>query len=263
MEANPLVLRRTQTNGGTIRQDAAATWHLEIPPNPAGGPARPRYCLAQLDDYTGLARRAFRWQPPLHLSLRGRVSQADLPGTWGFGLWNDPFGLGLIGGVARLQLPTLPNAAWFFFASAHNYLSLRDDLPVNGALAACFRSPRLPGILLLLGAPGLPLLLWRHTNRLLRRLGQRFVHQEAASLAIDPTCWHTYTLEWQDRRLACQVDDTCVLDTSTAPQGPLGLVLWVDNQYAAFPPDRLPAFGTLPNLQAAWIEIQDLRITSP
>ncbi len=59
----------------------AEGWRLEIPPAAAG-----RYQLAQVDDYTSLARRAFPHRLPLRLELHAQVSAPNLPGTWGFGL---------------------------------------------------------------------------------------------------------------------------------------------------------------------------------
>jgi hypothetical protein len=63
---------------------------LYIPPGPEG-----RYRLAQLDDYMDAPRAAFRWAPPLRLHMRARVSNGSIPGTWGFGFWNDPFSMGM------------------------------------------------------------------------------------------------------------------------------------------------------------------------
>ena len=40
----------------------------------------------------------------------------------------------------QLLLPTVPQAAWFFWSSPASYLSFRDDLPANGMLAQTFRS---------------------------------------------------------------------------------------------------------------------------
>ena len=138
-------------------------WKLKIPPGPKGN-----YRLAQLDDNTARSRDHFCWQSPVTLSLRARVSALDLPGTWGFGFWNDPFSfsLGLGGGTRRF--PALPNAAWFFFASPQNYLSFRNDLPANGFISQTFHSPRFPTPLLALGAMGFPVLLWPWLARKLR-----------------------------------------------------------------------------------------------
>src|SRR5437879_6259384 len=93
-------LRPRTTPGADVETIAPGHWRLTMPAGPAG-----RYRLAQLDDYAGLRRAGFPWQPPLRLALRARVSAAGLPGTWGFGLWNDPFGIGVgLGGGAR-RLP--------------------------------------------------------------------------------------------------------------------------------------------------------------
>ena len=96
------------------------------------------YRLAQLDDYANLPRKKF----PHHsfdLSMSARTSSDSIAGTWGFGLWNDPFGLSLGFGGSPFRLPMLPNAVWFFGASKQNYLSFSDDKPAQGFLAQTFR----------------------------------------------------------------------------------------------------------------------------
>jgi hypothetical protein len=251
-------LRPNLTSGAQVMQTDEGIWHLEIPPGPKG-----HYRLAQLDDYSTLPRRAFPWRPPetggaLTMSLRARASARNLPGTWGFGLWNDPFNLSLgLGGASR-RFPALPNTAWFFFASPPNYLSFRDDLPAQGALAATFQSPSLPVPALVAASPLLTFFFWSPTARLLRRLARRLIHQDAAVLSHDPTDWHTYSLEWRKTGVLFRVDEATVFETPTTPNGPLSLVLWIDNQYAALPPRGRLAFGFLPNPEPAWIEIDHL-----
>jgi hypothetical protein len=249
-------LKPNLTEGSLVQVNGAGSWRLEIPAGP-----RNRYRLAQVDDYEGLQRNSFRWKPPFKCSLQARSSLDNIPGTWGFGLWNNPFGMAILKGAEMLRLPALPNTAWFFFASPPNYLSLRDDLPAQGELAAVFRSVRLPAPLLVLGALALPLLLWRPAARRLRRLARRFVQQEAMQLAVSPLEWHTYELSWQAHEVAFWIDSVMVLKTDLAPRGPLGLVIWVDNQYAALPPDGRVGFGTLENSEPAWIEIRDLVVS--
>ncbi len=254
--ATPLPdLRPNLTRTAQATRTGDRGWCLEIPAGPGG-----HYRLAQVDDYSRLPRRAFPWRPPLTLSLRARASAADLPGTWGFGLWNDPFSLSLGLGGASQRFPALPNAAWFFFASPPNYLSFRDDLPAQGFLAATFRSPALPAPLLALGSPLLTLAVLPPTARLLRLLLRQVIRQDAARLTIDVTAWHTYTLDWRADRVCLSVDGTAALDTQVAPRGPLSLVLWIDNQYAALPPRGRLRYGSLPNPEPAWIEIADLDI---
>jgi hypothetical protein len=244
------------TEGAAVMQREGGIWHLEIPAGPAG-----RYRLAQLDDYERLPRRSFPWRAPLHLRLRARVSSPGVQGTWGFGFWNNPFGMAILRGVEMLRLPALPNAAWFFFASPPNYLSLRDDLPAVGFLAATFRSPLWPGALLSLAAPALPLLALPAFRRLARRWSRRVVRQDTRLLSYDATGWHMYELDLETTgRVRMFVEGRPVLETAVAPLGPLGLVLWVDNQYAALAPDGRLGFGTLENPEPAWLDIADLEV---
>lgn len=251
----PPNLQPRHTPGASVQPLAEAGWRLEIP----AGPPR-RYRLAQLDDYQRLRRSHFPWQPPFSLRLRARASSPSLPGTWGFGLWNDPFAFSLgLGGGARL-LPCLPNAAWFFFASPENYLSLRDDLPASGSLAMVFQSPRLPSILLAPGLLAAPLLPIRVISRLARRLARRLVRQETFSFDVDLSQPHDYALRWTGERVAFHVDGRPVLESPLTPSAPLGLVFWVDNQYAAYRPDGRLAYGFLPNAEPAWIKLENLQL---
>lgn len=250
-----LDLQVNKTEGAQVDKTGEHSWHLEMPAGPKGP-----YRLAQLDDYGSMPRRKFPWKAPFEMRLRARASAETIPGTWGFGLWNDPFGMAILRGAEMLRLPTLPNTAWFFFASPDNYLSLRDDLPAQGAMAAVFRAPRLPSLLTLLGLPVAPLFFIPSAARLLRRLGRRFVRQDGVSLEIDPTQWHEYGLKWLADRVTFQVDGEVVLDTGVLPQGPLGLVLWVDNQYVALTPEGSFSFGVLATPEPSWIEIEGLDV---
>src|SRR5215213_9256863 len=99
-----------------------SAYRLSIP----AGSAQ-KYRLAQLDDYTKVSRSRFPLRFPLSLKLSARVSSNSIPGTWGFGLWNDPFGLSLGFGGNPFRLPALPNAVWFFGASWESYLSFKDS----------------------------------------------------------------------------------------------------------------------------------------
>src|SRR5512135_1952178 len=112
----PLGLKPRLSPDAQVISGGQAIWRLTIPPG-----SSQHYRLAQLDDYDALPRRAFSWEPPLSFALQARASARVIPGTWGFGLWNDPFGMGLLGGTNVLGLPALPNTAWFFFASPQNY----------------------------------------------------------------------------------------------------------------------------------------------
>lgn len=249
------LLRPLTTRGASVDGRAGNIVRLSIPAGPAG-----TYRLAQLFDTRGLPRRDFRWQVPFKLSLRARVSDSDLPGTWGFGLWNDPFSasLGVKGGARKL--PALPNAAWFFHASPENYLSLRDDLPGSGLLTAVFSSPLTPAILLSPAVLALPLLVWKSAARLMRRTARRLIKEGTAAHTQDETLWHAYEIDAHSAGVSFCIDGETVFSTGAVPRGRLGLVIWIDNQYAAFTPEGRLGYGTLGHASPAWLEIEGLEI---
>ena len=207
-----------------------------------------------MDDYTRWPRRNFSTQPPSTLSLRARASSKSIPGTWGFGLWNDPFGLSFGFGGNSLSLPALPNAVWFFHASPQNHLSFRNDKPAQGFLAQAFGSPHLHPLLLPIS------LTFLFSKTRARQLLVRIVAEDSAVVSADVTQWHDYRLEWGPNRSAFWVDEALVLDTPVSPRPPLGLVIWIDNQYAAFMPDGKLKWGLEKNLTEAWLEIENVEI---
>lgn len=254
------------------------------------------YRLAQLDDYTLLARRKYPNRPPQSLSLSARVSSDSIPGTWGFGFWNHPFGLSLGFGGNPFSLPALPNAVWFFGASQENYLSFKDisrpersgaqskdksstkpqlqmDIPAsttsgatnaptsalrgiaaNGFIAQTFRSPKFHPLLI---PSGLALPFSRKATR--RMLGQ-VIAEDGVALRVAPTDWHRYRLEWRERRVSFEVDEVQVFESAVSPNPPLGLVIWIDNQYAAFTPEGKIGFGVLANPEPAWLEVKEIEL---
>ena len=251
---DPILKKRSSSNAQV--QESKGGWRFNLDAGAAGA-----YRLAQLDDYAGAARGAFPHGPPFSLTLRARASRDDLLGTWGFGLWNDPFGFSLGFGGTAGRLPSLPNAAWFFFASPENYLSLRSDQPGSGVLAGSYRSARLPLLLLAPAALAVPLLWLPAASRLLRRMAGRLVRHELAQLIIDSTAWHEYGIHWRAEQVEFMLDGVSLF-TASAPRPPLGLVLWLDNQFAAWRPDGRLAYGTLPTPADCWVEIKDLHISS-
>lgn len=208
------------------------------------------YRFAQLDGYANLARRAFPLRPSRNLSLHARVSAESIPGTWGFGLWNDPFGLSLGFGGNPFRFPTLPNAIWFFHASDENYLSFGDK-PGNGFLAQAFRSPKFSLTRLAKVALTFPF-----SRIKARSLMGEFIEEAGVRLDVDVTQWHGYKFEWSATRSVFLVDGEIVFETSVSPHPPLGLVIWIDNQYAAFTLEGKYGFGLLANTEPAWLEIK-------
>lgn len=203
------------------------------------------YCLAQLDDYMPYSRPGFPHSAPSRIEVEAKVSGEDMSGTWGFGLWNDPFSVGLLAGGASRILPVLPNAAWFFYASPENHLSLYDGLPGSGFLARTYRSPLLPGILDLFTLFLLPFVVSKKGRRFLRRRARHFVEEDGKHLDVDVCEWHTYSLDWQKNEVAFLVDGMEVFRTPVSPRGHLGFVLWIDNQYFRFDATGRMAFGFL------------------
>jgi hypothetical protein len=210
------------------------------------------YRFAQIDDYFGLPRRKFPHHA-LTLSLRARTSSSTIPGTWGFGLWNDPFGMSLGFGANRFRLPTLPNAAWFFGASPENHLSFSDK-PAQGFLAQSFRSPIFHTSLLPAG------MLLPFSAKTTRRMLSKVIAEDSSALGVDVTQWHSYKLEWGESRVAWYVDEVQVFESLVSPNPPLGLVIWIDNQFAAFKPDGKIGFGVLEGGEE-WLAIEDLVMT--
>lgn len=271
------------TPGARVEQisDDSSHYLLSIPSGKAD-----KYRLAQLSDYTHRLRRKFPHRS-LTLSLSARTSSDSMAGTWGFGLWNDPFGMSLGFGGRPFRVPALPNAVWFFGASKENYLSfrapekasglrersgvkskgrasstcfaknaqpsaLRETIPANGFLAQSFRAPRFHPLLVLAGL-ALPF-----SRKMARRLMSRVIDEHGVALSLDVTQWHTYRFEWSLKHVLFEIDNVKVSESAVSPNPPLGLVIWIDNQFAAFTPEGKIGFGVLENPEPAWLEIKDL-----
>lgn len=265
-----LIPQHTESGRVDVISRGSMHYRLSLDPGKAD-----QYRLAQLDDYAKLTRKHFPHRPPASLDLSARVSSSDHPGTWGFGFWNHPFGLSLGFGGTGLRLPVLPNAAWFFGASHENYLSFQESsqTAANGFIAQSFRSPKFHPLLVPAGL-SLPFSR-RTTRRLLNKVigeagtelwspaARRPSQEQAPRLhSVDPTQWHRYQIEWRAKRISFRIDDVLVLETSVSPHLPLGLVIWIDNQYAAFTPEGKIGFGVLENPEPAWLEVKDVQLTS-
>ena len=222
-------------------------WRLQIP---AGDSLH--YRDAQLDDYFQLPRNKFPHHA-LTLSLRARASSPSIPGTWGFGLWNEPFGMSFGFGGNPFRLPILPNAIWFFSASAHNYLSFTNDKPAQGFLAQSFCAPKFHPLLIPAG------LTFPFSRKWTRKLLSKMIREDSTTLDVDVTEWHAYKFEWSMDRSAFWLDDVLVFDSPVSPTAPLGLIIWIDNQFAAFTPEGKISLGVLEGKEE-WLEVEDLVI---
>jgi hypothetical protein len=271
MMRNPPPLSRLEIGGGRVRcsppkETAQAEpglrplferAELELPPVRS-------YADAQLDDTQNLARGALRWKPPLRLSLRARASAPDPRGTFGFGFWNDPFSLSLgMGGAAR-KLPAAPQCAWFFYGSPPHDLPLAGGVPGSGWKAQVLSFGSLPPLLLApIAAGGILLAAFPPSRRWAFRQAKRFYAAEERLLDTDPSAWHAYALEWTGSAVRFFVEGAEVLHAVHPPRPPLGLVLWIDNQYAVASGEKGFGFGVLPLGQGQALELEDARIESP
>jgi hypothetical protein len=249
------MLAAVEINGGAVEYDAAAgTARMTVPPLPAG-----RYTTAQLDDYHDLSGRLPRRRPmtsaaPLRLSVRARASHPAPTGTLGFGFWNEPFSV--TGNVL-----SAPSVIWFFYASTPSDMALVPGVPGRGWKAARLTTGRWPSLLLAPAAlsavmlarlPGL--------GRPVMNLARRFVQAHEAPLpdvALDD--WHAYEIEWRATEALFLVDGQERLRAPAPSKGPLGFVMWIDNQFAIASEDGHFGFGVQPLAAPQWLEVTDLR----
>jgi hypothetical protein len=216
-----------------------------------------QYTDAQIDDYQGLARRDFLWQPPVQMTVRARFSHnADkLSGTAGFGFWNDPF---LMTGA---RWPAFPRVIWFFFSSPPSNMKLDLHTPGPGWKAGTLDATHWPFFTLLPTAPlAMPLMNIRKLYHTFWPIGQRAIKVSEALLPVEMTTWHTYVIEWGKKIARFCVDGQIVLDYPTAPRGPLGFVMWLDNQYMEITPWGRFRYGLVQSTGRQWMEIEWLEI---
>jgi hypothetical protein len=107
----------------------------------------------------------------------------------------------------------------------------------------------------------LTLLALRPTARLLRKLARRWISQDSTTINVNVTQWHHYKMILDHDVVTYELDGHNIWKTSITPRGALGFLVWVDNQYAALPPDGKLSYGTLENTEPTWIEVMDLCIS--
>jgi len=216
-----------------------------------------QYTDAQIDDYQGLARRSFLWHPPLRMVVRARFSHPanELSGTAGFGFWNDPF---MMTGARR---PALPRVIWFFYSSPPSNMKLDLHTPGPGWKAGTLDAIRWPFFALLPTAPlAIPLMNIDKLYRTLWPIGQRAIYVSEALLPTEMTTWHTYVIEWEKKTACFSVDGQIVLNCQTPPRGPLGFVMWLDNQTMEITPWGRFRYGLLESVGRQWLEVERLEI---
>ena len=221
------------------------------------GSSSSEYTNAQIDDYQGLPRRRFRWRAPLELTVRARFSHGAerLSGTAGFGFWNDPFLM------TERRIPTLPRALWFFYSSPPSDIRLDTETPGPGWKAATIDA--LHPTALLLAPFAVPVVLLMNIRSLYRTLwppiqGALSVQESLVESPMKE--WHTYRIEWSLERVRFSVSGKVVLENAPSPRGPLGFVMWLDNQYMMVKPWGRFGWGLLEEPACQWLEVDCLRI---
>lgn len=216
------------------------------------------YANAQIDDYQNLRRRDFLWRPPLTFTIRARFSHNDLTGTAGFGFWNDPFMM------TAARRPALPRAIWFFYSSSPSNMDLAMDVPGYGWKAATIDAQRPLFYALLPTAPiAIPLMHSQPIYRFLWPIAQRAIDVSEALIPQSMMDWHTYRIEWLAQTAAFFIDDHLIMECKTPPRGPLGLVIWIDNQYMVVTPQGRVKHGfvcseRVEQLELEWFQIDQL-----
>lgn len=221
-----------------------------------------RYSNAQVDDCRGVPRSRLLWRPPLRLTVRARfsASEAHLRGTAGFGFWNDPFLM------TEPRLPALPRAIWFFYAGPASNMKLDRQVEGHGWKAATIDAsrpsalawlPAAPLLVPLMNLPGVCRALWPHI--------QRSLSIREARLGLDMSCWHTYTLQWAAEQSRFSVVSEIMSEPqlvlqAPSPRGPLGFVMWLDNQYLVVTPWGKLRWGLVQIPGRQWMEVDWFRI---
>ena len=252
--------KRHVVGSGSL-EATGSTLHLVLSDANAKG-----YSNAQIDDYQGLPRRRFLWYPPLKLTVQARFSAPaqQLQGTAGFGFWNDPF---LMTGK---RLPAFPRAVWFFYASPASNMKLDLQVSGHGWKGATIDSLHPAALVWATLAPiAVPLMNLRPVYRALWPAIQQDLKVSETAIEVDMTHWHTYVIEWDIARARFCIagresaSSPSILLDAPAPKGPLGFVMWMDNQYLVATPWGRLGWGLLDvpgrqSMEVAQIAIEPL-----
>jgi hypothetical protein len=89
---------------------------------------------------------------------------------------------------------------------------------------------------------------------------QRAINVREAVVEASMDAWHTYAVEWGERRVCFSVDEEPILEDAPSPRGPLGFVMWLDNQYMVATPQGRFRWGLLDVPGCQWMEVDSLTI---
>jgi hypothetical protein len=83
----------------------------------------------------------------------------------------------------------------------------------------------------------LPLAALTPAGKGFRKIGQCSIKQDVKSTNHDSSKFHHYQLDWKRNEATFYLDGVEIFHSSIVPLCPLGLVIWIDNQFAALPPN--------------------------
>jgi hypothetical protein len=212
-----------------------------------------KYANAQLDDYRDIKRKYFLNTDNLSLEADICWGDQDLVGTSGMGFWNDPF---LMTGW---RWPSLPVVAWFMMTGRDSNMKVGNE---NGSgLKAQVISAwswsfflRLPLLLL-----GLVLGRFLGRNFFLDNFS-RGIGLSEKTLSQGQSGWRNFRIDWTESGVEFFVDQKSVLRHSRPLTGPLGLVIWQDNQWLKFDPRQGVRWGTSKLDGSQTMKIRNIRL---
>jgi hypothetical protein len=244
---------------GEIKTISKASGHVEQSLDSyslALGPLQKGYANGQIDDYHWKSRRDFCNVPNLKLSLKARWEGPTdgLHGTSGFGFWNDPFMM------TGWRWPSLPQAIWFLVSCPKSNLSLNPDCKNKAGLRsfqvnAWHRAFLKKLFLWMLRAP-----FWNFAKE--QWIPQLCKDIECTETFIDLELhtWNHFEIFWQDQEVSFYVNGELVQNSKCSIKSPLGLVIWMDNQYLVFDPWLNLRYGNCTISKAQALHIKDLNV---
>ena len=93
-------------------------------------------------------------------------------------------------------------------------------------------------------------------------IGQQAIGVKEALVPAEMTGWHTYSINWQRKSAQFTVDGNLILECNPSPGGPLGFVMWLDNQYMIATPWGKFGYGLLVTPAEQWMEVSRIDIAN-
>ncbi|NJL92789.1 MAG: hypothetical protein HC915_03225 [Anaerolineae bacterium] len=93
-------------------------------------------------------------------------------------------------------------------------------------------------------------------------IAQYAIGASEAAVRIDIRQRHRYQLDWLPERVVFSVDDHVVHTSPYSPAARLGLVIWIDNQFAIATPQGRFGWGLVEAAEAQWMDLFAVSVTS-